>query len=124
MRYKQLWARCINPLLPLLLFSAMASAQQTAMPPKTQDRPLKDRIASMERAERDEWQKPDAVVKSLDLKSDDVVADIGAGTGYFSRRLAQAVAPGGKVYAVVQSPGKSCTSQLQLATRGRGTPTP
>ena len=54
----------------------------------------------MERAERDEWQKPDEVVNALDLKNRDVVADIGAGTGYFSRRLARAVAPDGKVYAV------------------------
>lgn len=87
---------------PLLLFaiSGVARAQQTSMPPRTQDRPLKDRIASMERSERDAWQKPDEVVKALDLKNGEVVADIGAGTGYFSRPLAKAVAPDGKVYAV------------------------
>ena len=100
MSYKQLFARLATPLMPLLVFSALACAQQTAMPPKSEDRPLKDRIATMERAERDEWQKPDEVVKALDLKNRDVVADIGAGTGYFSRRLARAVAPDGKVYAV------------------------
>jgi|ERR1700676_751105 len=97
---KQLLAVSLHPLLPLLLLSAMAGAQQTAMPPRTQDRPLKDRIATMERAERDEWQKPDEVVKALDLKNGDFVADIGAGTGYFSRRLALAVAPAGRLYAV------------------------
>jgi ubiquinone/menaquinone biosynthesis C-methylase UbiE len=100
MSYKQLLARLVNPLVPLLVFSALACAQQTSMPPKSEDRPLKDRIATMERAERDEWQKPDEVIKALDLKNRDVVADIGAGTGYFSRRLARAVAPDGKVYAV------------------------
>jgi arsenite methyltransferase len=100
MSYKQLFARLVTPLVPLLVFSALASGQQTVMPPKSEDRPLKDRIATMERAERDEWQKPDEVVKALDLKNRDVVADIGAGTGYFSRRLARAVAPDGKVYAV------------------------
>lgn len=86
----------------LLLFAILSTghAQQTAMPPKTQDRPLKDRIASMERSERDAWQKPEEVVKALNLKNGDVVADIGAGTGYFSRPLAKAVAPYGKVYAV------------------------
>jgi len=87
-------------LLLLLLFSAVGLAQQTSMPPATQDRPLKDRIASMERPERDAWQKPDEVVKALELKNGDVVADIGAGTGYFTRRLARAVAPDGRVYAV------------------------
>jgi ubiquinone/menaquinone biosynthesis C-methylase UbiE len=100
MSYKQFLARTVNSLLPLLAFSAMACAQQSSMPPKTEDRPLQDRIVSMERAERDAWQKPDGVIKALDLKNHEVVADIGAGTGYFSRRLAQAVAPDGKVYAV------------------------
>ncbi len=83
-----------------LLSSAVGYARQTSMPPPTQDRPLKDRIASMERPERDAWQKPDEVVKALELKNGDVVADIGAGTGYFTRRFARAVAPDGKVYAV------------------------
>lgn len=50
----------------LLIFAAVVCAQQTSMPPKSEDRPLKDRIASME---RDEWQKPDEAVKALDLKN-------------------------------------------------------
>jgi arsenite methyltransferase len=73
---------------------------QQRMPPRTQDRPLQDRIKSGERPERESWQKPDEVVQALALKNGDVVADIGAGTGYFTRRLARAVAPDGKVYAV------------------------
>ncbi len=48
---------------------------------------------------RDEWQKPEAVIKALALPPDAVVADIGAGTGYFSARLARAL-PGGRVIAV------------------------
>ncbi len=47
---------------------------------------------------RDNWQKPDVVIASLGLRSDDKIADVGAGTGYFTTRLAQAV-PAGKVYA-------------------------
>ena len=73
---------------------------QQRMPPRTQDRPLQDRIKSGERSERETWQKPDEVVQALALKNGDVVADIGAGSGYFSRRFAGAVAPDGKVYAV------------------------
>ena len=45
---------------------------------------------------RDSWQKPDEVVKSLNLKPGDVIADIGAGNGYFTRFFARAVSPGGK----------------------------
>jgi cyclopropane fatty-acyl-phospholipid synthase-like methyltransferase len=46
--------------------------------------------------ERDSWQKPDEVVKSLNLKPGEVIADIGAGNGYFTRLFAQAVDPGGQ----------------------------
>lgn len=49
---------------------------------------------------RDRWQMPNEVLAALDLKKGDVVADIGAGTGYFTTRFAQAVGPRGKVYAV------------------------
>ncbi len=52
---------------------------------------------------RDEWQKPDAVIRALALASDAVVADIGAGTGYFAVRLARAV-PKGRVYGVDAEP--------------------
>ncbi len=54
----------------------------------------------LERPGRDEEQKPDEIVRTMNLKSGDVVADLGAGTGYFTRRLAKTVAPLGKVYAV------------------------
>ena len=51
----------------------------------------------LEDPSRDAWQKPDVVIKALDLKSTETVADIGAGTGYFARRFAPHV---NKVYAV------------------------
>lgn len=47
---------------------------------------------------RDEWQKPHEVIKALALAPDAVVADIGAGTGYFSARLATML-PQGRVFA-------------------------
>ncbi|MEL6930289.1 MAG: class I SAM-dependent methyltransferase [Cyanobacteria bacterium J06600_6] len=53
----------------------------------------------LERPSRISEEKPDLTVESLSLKPDDVVADIGAGSGYFSSRIAQQV-PEGKVYAV------------------------
>lgn len=54
----------------------------------------------LERPEREEEEKPDVVVEALKLKPGDAVADIGAGTGYFTRRLARKIGPGGKVFAV------------------------
>ena len=55
--------------------------------------------AQFDSPERDAWQKPDAVLAALALRPDAVVADVGAGTGYFAVRLARA-APRGRVYAV------------------------
>ncbi|MBZ5578970.1 MAG: class I SAM-dependent methyltransferase [Acidobacteriia bacterium] len=60
--------------------------------------PSSDEYAKvLEDPSRDEWQKPHEVVMALNLKSTDVIADIGAGTGYFARRFANHA---GKVYAV------------------------
>ena len=42
----------------------------------------------LEDPSRDVWQKPDQVVAALHLTPTDVVADIGAGSGYFTRRIA------------------------------------
>ena len=52
---------------------------------------------------RDEWQKPHAVIQALALKPDAVVADLGAGTGYFAARLANMLRKG-TVYAVDLEP--------------------
>ena len=48
---------------------------------------------------RDVWQKPDEILDALQLPPTARVADIGAGTGYFSVRIANRV-PNGKVFAV------------------------
>ena len=49
---------------------------------------------------RDQWQQPEKVIATLKLSPGDQVADLGAGGGYFTFKLAQAVGPAGKVYAV------------------------
>ena len=54
----------------------------------------------LERPEREAEEKPDLLVETLRLKSGDVVADIGAGTGYYSWRMAKIVSDKGLVYAV------------------------
>ncbi|MGV3722921.1 MAG: class I SAM-dependent methyltransferase [Actinomycetota bacterium] len=54
----------------------------------------------LERPEREREEEPAKLMKALKLKQGDAVADIGAGSGYFTFRLAQAVGRKGKVYAV------------------------
>ncbi len=49
---------------------------------------------------RDEWQKPDEVIRVLGIGPGDLIADVGSGGGYFTFRLARATGPSGKVYAV------------------------
>jgi SAM-dependent methyltransferase len=49
---------------------------------------------------RDAWQKPDDVITLMEIAPAMVVADVGAGTGYFEARLARAVGDRGKVFAL------------------------
>jgi len=53
---------------------------------------------------RDAWQKPADVVSLLQLWPGNVVADVGAGTGYFERYLAKAVGTSGRVLALDVEP--------------------
>ncbi len=54
----------------------------------------------LERPERDKEEDGAKLLHALDLRPAMVVADIGAGTGYYSRRIAEQLGPTGKVYAV------------------------
>jgi precorrin-6B methylase 2 len=58
----------------------------------------------LERQEREREERTDLLLAALMLKPGSVVADIGAGTGYLSRRMAPLVMPGGKVWAVDVQP--------------------
>jgi ubiquinone/menaquinone biosynthesis C-methylase UbiE len=54
----------------------------------------------LERPERIQEERPDLLISELDLKPGMAVADIGAGTGYHSSRMAQLVGKTGKIFAV------------------------
>src|ERR1041385_4878669 len=54
----------------------------------------------LERNEREQEERPERLLRALKIKAGSVVADIGAGTGYYTRRLAKLVGPAGIVYAV------------------------
>ena len=53
----------------------------------------------LERPERIQEENPDAAIEALDLKPGMNVADVGAGIGYMSFKMARKVGPSGKVYA-------------------------
>ncbi len=50
--------------------------------------------------DREQWQQPDRVMSDLHLRPGTRIADVGCGTGYFTFRLAKAVGPKGKVFAL------------------------
>jgi ubiquinone/menaquinone biosynthesis C-methylase UbiE len=56
--------------------------------------------AWLERPERQEEERTDLLLGALRLRAGEAVADVGAGTGYFSWRMAQRVGETGKIYAV------------------------
>lgn len=59
----------------------------------------------LERPERESEEAPSKALDALDLKPGMVVADIGAGSGYYSSRMAKRVGPTGRVYATDIQPG-------------------
>jgi ubiquinone/menaquinone biosynthesis C-methylase UbiE len=91
----------------LLVTCAAPAFSQTSAPPAEMHHRHGDvqaYIASLEDPARDAYQKPDEVLKALALRKGEVVADIGAGSGYFTLRFAHAVGAAGRVYAVDVSP--------------------
>ena len=78
-------------------------------------------IALFEDPRRQEWQKPEKVVEAIGLKKGDVVADIGAGTGYFTRLFATAVAPSGKAIGLDTEPGMVEYMKRDARERGLNT---
>ena len=54
--------------------------------------PVPEELQYLEESNRGQWQMPERVIDALRLQKSDVVADVGAGTGYFSRRFARQVA--------------------------------
>ncbi len=89
-------------LLPLLFLLPAVSAAQTSPPGIERQTELVDpqTAAWFYRPERVESEKPEQLLDLLGITEGDVVADIGAGVGFFSLRAAERVGPTGKVLAV------------------------
>jgi predicted methyltransferase len=62
-------------------------------------------LSELEAPDRDEWQQPGKIMDIMGIGEASVVADLGAGSGWFTIRLANRVGPNGRVYAEdVQKP--------------------
>jgi ubiquinone/menaquinone biosynthesis C-methylase UbiE len=96
---KTLMAQSLWILLPALL-AAQNGASQRAEEIHRMHQDSKAYIAMLENPQRDAEQKPDEVIAALGLKEGEALADIGAGSGYFSFRFAPKVGHSGRVYAV------------------------
>ena len=65
----------------------------------TDDCSIRRISGSLEGPDRDAWQRPDQIMDALRIDDGNVVADLGAGGGWFTVRLARRVGPNGIVYA-------------------------
>lgn len=95
-------------LFALILFPSTLLAQDAVKRDEHQmhglHNDLKSYIGALEDPKRDAYQKPHEVLTALNLKPGEVIADIGAGSGYFTFRLSHFVGDKGKIYAVDISP--------------------
>ncbi|MBF0501588.1 MAG: class I SAM-dependent methyltransferase [Candidatus Riflebacteria bacterium] len=89
--------------ISLMLHSNVAVYAQENISKRAKQRkviPLDELKIDLERPARDEAMQPARVLDVFGVKRGEIVADIGAGTGYFTFRLANKVGPEGKIYAV------------------------
>ena len=89
--------------MAISIFLALASARAQAVHPITgrQIAPVMGMSGAdwLDREERAREEHPDEALAALDLKPGMAVGDVGAGTGYYSIRIAKRILPGGIVYA-------------------------
>lgn len=88
-----------------LLVASLFAATFFRLPAPAQERPRHPRLfppqdlGLLEAPDRDLWQKPDQIMDALLIADGSTVADLGAGAGWFTIRLARRVGPNGLVYA-------------------------
>lgn len=87
-------------------------------------------LGVLEAPDRDQWQMPDRIMDALSIGDHSVVADVGAGAGWFTVRLSARVGPGGRVYAQDVQPEMLAAIDRRMQGQGRrnvltvlGTPT-
>jgi len=97
-------AACVVSVLPIPLLAQ--STAPTASAPVTRPPP------------RDEWQRAVDIFEALGAREGSRIADVGAGAGWLSTRLAQRVGPTGRVFAVDVDENDLRTLQVTLTSQG------
>jgi predicted methyltransferase len=99
--------RILTVALVVMLGSPFAAGGQQAGSQKPTGSPQRNPrlfdpldLGLLEPPDREAWQKPDQVMDALHIAERTVVADLGAGGGWFTVRLARRVGPHGRVFAV------------------------
>jgi ubiquinone/menaquinone biosynthesis C-methylase UbiE len=105
--------RRAGPVGPAVLLVAYAATALLAQTPGKH--PVSGRVYAqtmgvqgapwLDRAERDREEDPDQAIRLLRIQRGSTIADVGAGSGNITIRLARAVGPMGKVYAIDIQPG-------------------
>ena len=72
----------------------------------------------LERPEREDEEAPSKALDALGLEAGMIVADIGAGSGYYSSRIAKRVGPTGRVYATDIQPGMIALLDRRIKSEG------
>lgn len=88
----------LTALVALALLAPLGAVQSRPDGPQDRLFPPQD-LGLLEAPDRDEWQRPEQIMDALGIADASVVADIGAGAGWFTVRLARRVGPNGLVYA-------------------------
>jgi ubiquinone/menaquinone biosynthesis C-methylase UbiE len=91
--------RLMIPFLALLLSAPLTAQVQRPGPSSRHALFPPDDLTMLESPDRDIWQKPDQIMDTLGIADGSKVADIGAGGGYFTVRLARRVGPNGVDWA-------------------------
>ena len=107
----------------MILLALAATLSLAAQQPGTH--PLSGRVFAgvmsyqgadwLERPEREEEEAPDDAIAVLNLKRGEIVADIGAGSGFMSEKMSKKVGPAGKVYAEDIQPQMIALVQQRMA---------
>jgi len=103
--------------IALAACASAASAQHARLFPP-QD------LGLLEGSDRDAWQRPDQIMDALQIGEGSVVADLGAGGGWFTVRLSRQVGPNGHVYAEDIQPQMIKAIERRMEREGRRNVTP